>query len=134
MLKYSRENSRPSRAVFRFKARLLLSALLLASLGCPNLVRSQEYMFTTLAGSGGPGAIDGPGANARFNYPEGVATDKTGNLYVADSLNATIRKIAPDGTVTTLAGLAENSGFANGTGGNARFSLPSAMVVDTTGN
>src|SRR5687768_13510678 len=74
---------------------------------------AQEYMFTTLAGSGGPGAVDGPGPHARFNFPQGVAVDTNGNVLVADSLNATIRRISTEGTVTTLAGLSESRGTAD---------------------
>jgi streptogramin lyase len=94
----------------------------------------QEYMFTTLAGAGGPAAVDGPAAVARFNFPEAVALDKDSNLYVADGLNATIRKIFPDGSVTTLAGLGENFGSADGVGSQARFSLPSSLALDRGGN
>src|SRR5207253_8467252 len=109
-----------------------LSVLVAGVLTSP--VGAQEYMFTTLAGAGGPGAIDGPAAVARFNFPEAVALDKDGNLYVADGLNATIRKIFPDGSVTTLAGLGENFGSADGVGSQARFSLPSSLALDPGGN
>jgi sugar lactone lactonase YvrE len=95
---------------------------------------SEEYMFTTLAGSGGPAAIDGPGASARFNSPEAVALDAAGNLYVADSFNETIRKIASNSAVTTVAGFATVRGADDGTGADARFDLPAALVLDTTGN
>jgi len=58
---------------------------------------------TTLAGlAGASGSDDGTGSDARFNGPNGVAVDGAGNVYVADIGNATIRKITPDGTVTTL--------------------------------
>ncbi len=95
---------------------------------------AQDYLFTTLAGAGGPAAIDGPLSVARFNYPEAVTLDRDGTLYVADGLNATIRKISPDGNVTTVAGLGENFGSANGAGSQARFSLPSSLALDPAGN
>ncbi|MEK7675975.1 MAG: hypothetical protein AAB676_09110 [Verrucomicrobiota bacterium] len=96
----------------------------------------EEYTFLTLAGpaESGPGAIDGAGRAARFNSPKGVAVDGTGNVYVADTSNGTIRKIDPTGMVTTLAGLAGQSGSANGTGSAARFREPADIAVDGAGN
>jgi probable HAF family extracellular repeat protein len=90
---------------------------------------------STLAGlAGSPGSTDGTGSAARFNGPSGVAVDTTGNVYVADSYNHTIRKITPAGAVSTLAGLAGSSGSVNGTGSAARFYRPEGVAVDTTGN
>ncbi|MCE7957971.1 MAG: hypothetical protein DYH06_08555, partial [Acidobacteria bacterium ACB2] len=90
---------------------------------------------TTLAGlAGSPGSADGTGSAARFGYPDGVAVDASGNVYVADSLNHTIRKVTPAGAVTTLAGLAGSSGAADGTGSAARFDDPDGMAVDASGN
>src|SRR5207245_2370200 len=92
-------------------------------------------VVTTLAGlAGNPGRGDGTGSAARFNYPSGVATDSSGNVYVADPYNHTIRKITPAGVVTTLAGLAENPGSADGTGSAARFSAPWGVATDSSGN
>lgn len=59
---------------------------------------------TTIAGNGTPGYADGIGSDARFNYPTGIAIDDLGNLLIADAGNNRIRKIASDGTVTTIAG------------------------------
>ncbi|MEA2328307.1 MAG: hypothetical protein QOE68_3266 [Thermoanaerobaculia bacterium] len=90
---------------------------------------------TTLAGSARiAGAADGTGNAARFNEPSGVATDSTGNIYVADSLNRTIRKITASGIVTTLAGSAGNRGSTDGTGAAARFDFPAAVATDGDGN
>jgi sugar lactone lactonase YvrE len=89
--------------------------------------------LSVLAGMlGGFGNIDG--ATGRFLWPEGVAIDATGNHYVADSGNHTIRKRAPDGKITTLAGLAGVSGSTDGVGSEARFSQPSDIAVDDGGN
>jgi hypothetical protein len=72
-------------------------------------------VVTTLAGSAGiVGSADGTGAAASFNYPDGVATDSAGNVYVADSGNSTIRKITPAGVVTTIVGVAGQRGFVPG--------------------
>jgi hypothetical protein len=92
-------------------------------------------VVTTLAGAPGiAGHADGIGANASFLSPVGVATDSTGNVYVADSGNDTIRKIASNGTVTTLAGMAGMPGNADGIGANATFSLPYGIATDSIGN
>ena len=87
---------------------------------------------TTLAGSG-PGFADGPGGTALFLSPRGVAADNDGNVYVADGGNHMIRKIAPNGDVTTLAGNL-TSGSADGTGGAAGFNAPFGVSVDADGN
>ena len=90
---------------------------------------------TTLAGlAGSPGSADGTGSAARFSTPGGVAVGSTGNIYVADTHNCTIRRITPAGVVTTLAGSAGNGGSANGTGSEAQFYLPEGLAVDSAGN
>ncbi len=88
---------------------------------------------TTLAGTAGsPGSTDGTGAAARFYDPSGILADGT-NLYVADRLNNTIRKVViATGAVTTLAETAGSSGSTDGTGAAARFSNPSGITTDGT--
>lgn len=80
------------------------------------------------------GSADGFGTNARFHSPKGVAVDRLGNVFVADFFNDTIRKIAPNGEVTTFAGTAGVSGDANGVGAAARFDGPTAIAIDSLGN
>jgi hypothetical protein len=90
---------------------------------------------TTLAGlAGSGGSADGTGSAARFNYPCGVALDGSGNLFVADTGNSTIRKISPEGVVTTLAGVAGVAGLVDGMGSGARFHGPCGVAVDGNGN
>jgi NHL repeat-containing protein len=91
-------------------------------------------MMTTLAGTYGDGIADGTGATASFRRPSGVAVDGTGNVYVADFGNDTIRKVTPSGVVTTLAGRASASGSADGTSTAASFFRPSGVTVDGAGN
>jgi len=94
------------------------------------------WTVATLAGSAGlGGTADGTGAAARFNRPAGVAVDASGNVYVADDGNNTIRKVTATGVVTTLAGTAGAlAGSADGTGAAARFDFPSSIAVDISGN
>jgi len=92
-------------------------------------------VVTTLAGTAGVlGGADGTGAAAQFVDPEGVAVDGSGNLYVADTGNDTIRKITPSGVVTTLAGTAGEIGSADGEGSAAQFYLPWGLSVDGNDN
>jgi mucin-19 len=89
---------------------------------------------TTFAGSAGAGSVDGTGSAARFNYPAGIAVDGADNSYVSDYLNHTIREITSAGVVSTFAGLAGVAGTTNGTNGTARFTNPSGVAVDSSGN
>jgi sugar lactone lactonase YvrE len=90
---------------------------------------------TTLAGLAlATGSADGTGNIARFNLPEGEATDTLGNVYIADTASSTIRKMTPTGTVTTIAGQAGIQGFVDGTGANTLFNQPEDLTVDTAGN
>jgi len=91
-------------------------------------------LVTTFAGSASSGAADGLRDHARFGWPAAVANDRAGNAYLADTLNATIRKVNPVGAVTTLAGLAGSFGTNDGSGGNARFFGPQGTAVDASGN
>jgi len=97
-----------------------------------------NWIVTTLAGlprtSGG---IDGTNKAARFDTPSGLALDAATNVFLADYGNHTIRKITPVGTnwiVTTIAGLADVSGSADGTNQVARFLNPFGLVMDQRGH
>ena len=86
-----------------------------------------------LAGSGTPGSDDGLGAKASFYLPGGIALDSAGYIYVADTYNNMIRKISPEGEVTTLAGQ-KTKGHADGKGKIASFLHPQGIAVDHFGN
>jgi RHS repeat-associated protein len=88
---------------------------------------------STLAGDGTAGFADGAGTATRFNNPQGVAVDAAGVVYVADTGNNRVRRIATDGSVTTLAGDGA-IGFTNGAGAQARFNAPRGVAVDNAGN
>lgn len=94
-----------------------------------------DYTFVTLAGPAEPaaGSADGYGDDARFNNPAGVAVDDDGNVFVSDFNNQTIRKIAPDGLVTTVAGMAGSGGTNNGAGATARFKGPWGLAINGSG-
>jgi streptogramin lyase len=90
---------------------------------------------TTFAGvENVTGFDDGLGAAALFDHPGGLTVDGAGNLYVADTGNSTIRRISPDGLVTTVAGLPTIAGLEDGTGTNALFNHPQAVTLDGSGN
>ena len=93
----------------------------------------EDYTFITLAGQA-PGWFDGAAGAALFNQPFGVAADASGNVYVADTFNNTIRKVSSSGEVTTLAGLAGSPGSTDGSGQAARFNFPSGVAVDGSNN
>jgi uncharacterized protein (TIGR03437 family) len=94
-------------------------------------------VITTVAGNGliSFGGDGGPGPAASLDEPYGLAIDRQGNLYIADRLNHRIRKVAPDGTVSIVAGNGKDT-FAGDGGPAASASLkaPEGVAVDTAGN
>jgi len=88
---------------------------------------------STLAGSGAQGSADGVGVAASFNFPEGIAVDAIGIVYVADLLNAKIREIVTGGKVITIAG-GGAPGQIDGTGTGASFAAPTGVASDASGN
>jgi hypothetical protein len=72
-------------------------------------------VVTTLAGTAGiGGSVDGRGSAASFSGPTSLAADEANNIYVSDTGNNTIRKITPDGMVTTIVGMSGIAGFDPG--------------------
>jgi uncharacterized repeat protein (TIGR01451 family) len=96
-----------------------------------------EGIITTVAGTGGAGysGDGGPGTSAELNYPAGLAADAAGNLYIADNSNLRVRKLAPDGTISTVAGngIPGNAGDG-GPATSAQLYHPLALAVDSAGD
>jgi NHL repeat len=90
-----------------------------------------DAKVSTLAGSPKAGFVDGSGPAARFDHPTGVACDDAGNVYVADSLNNSIREISSFGVVSTVAGNGA-AGTLDGVGSAARFSTPGDIMFDSS--
>jgi len=107
---------------------------------------SKDGMVSTVAGDGIIGAEDGTGKGARFYHPQDVAVAADGTLYVADTLNHLIRRITPDGQVTTLnapsdrvvevkAGYVVPAGdYADGKLSASKFNEPTSIAMDNKGN
>lgn len=94
---------------------------------------TQQGVVTSIAGNGTTGFVNGTGTAARFNIPYGVACDASGNIYVADFTNHSIRRVTPQGVVTTTAGTG-TSGLIEGNGATARFNQPTGLTVAPNGN
>lgn len=90
-------------------------------------------VVSTVAGNGSPGFTNGTGISATFAWPNAVALDASGNIFVSDSDNNVIRKITSSGVVSTFAGTG-SFGFNNGTGTTASFQKPSGVAFDNKGN
>lgn len=98
------------------------------------VAHSQVWLWTNYAGvPESEGSENTPGSLAKFYQPHGIALDPHGNAIIADLANHTIRKVTPDGVVTTLAG-STSAGHVDGNGTSARFSSPSGVAIDSSGN
>jgi sugar lactone lactonase YvrE len=124
-----------SRLRVRHIAAIVAATALAFACGGGDVPKGPRGNLSLLAGSAaGPGDFDGTGAAAGFFSPNGVAIDTSGNVYVADSGNHTIRKISATGAVSTFAGAAGQSGTADGNGATARLNNPSGIAIDAAGN
>jgi hypothetical protein len=101
---------------------------------CIRKITSSGFVSTLAGDAATAGSVDGTGAAARFNQPRGLAVDGTGNVFVADTNNSTIRRITAAGEVTTYAGSAGVVSEVDGPVASARFTVPSHLCFDAAGN
>jgi sugar lactone lactonase YvrE len=97
-------------------------------------VRANGSVVTVAGASAVCATVDGGPRKARFNHPSGIALGPDGNFYIADETGCTIRKMTPEGFVSTIAGKPDQCGSADGTKASARFNVPSWTAVDYLGN
>ena len=94
-------------------------------------MRALFALAATLAGAAGlVGKSDGTGTAAKFFYPAGIAVTGAGTIYVADTFNHLIRRVAQNGTVSTMAGIAGSRGTTDGGLGTSRFAYPAGIAVE----
>ena len=98
---------------------------------------NRDGVISTFAGNGRSGSAgdNGPATSSQLNQPQGIAVDAGGTVYIADTFNHKVRRVAPDGTITTFAGTGERG--VSGDGGPAtaaRLNFPVAVEVDGAGN
>ncbi len=114
--------------------------LLVAGFGGQNIRKiSRDGIVTTVAGTGKEGYLDGPADSARFSSPRGICIDSKGTIFVADCWNHRIRKISPNGIVTTFAGGGKTgelvvNDWKDGADTTARFDAPCGMSIDKNDN
>ena len=94
---------------------------------------SDDGTVTTVAGTGRFGFDDGPAEEARFASPSGLIFGEDGSLYISDCPNARIRRLSPDGKVSTYAGDG-HTGLIDGPAQTARFIAPMGLALDREGN
>ena len=99
------------------------------------MLQPSPGLYLVAGQDGGSGTLDGTGQDARFAQPSGIAMDDGGNLYVTDYVSATVRKISPQGAVTTIAGSPFRQGNFDGDAlAVAGFYVPRGIAVDPQGN
>lgn len=93
---------------------------------------SADGEVRTVAGTGETGFVDGAAESALFSQPEDVVVNAAGEVFLADASNHAIRRISPDGTVTTIAGTGV-AGYVDGDGSIAQFNSPEGLSLDASG-
>ena len=99
----------------------------------PRIRKISNGQVTTIAGNASNGFSNGKGSAASFGGAMGICMGPDGNIYIADVYNNMIRKMTPDGTVTTVSGTG-NAGFNDGDPSIAQFNQPTNLCFDSKGN
>jgi len=120
--------NRPVSGVFNSKGELIFAD---SENHTVRIIRANNVMYT-YAGTT-QGYLDGGRDEAKFNCPMAIAIDGTDHIYVADSLNNCVRKISPEGRVTTIAGIPKTEGCADGMADQSLFREPSGITVTSDG-
>ena len=118
--------------ISKYKPAIILT-LALAVFLVSSKLPGKSWVVSTFAGSGEWGYHDATGTAAQFNLPTGVAVDSSDNVYVADEENNRIRKITPEGEVSTFAGDG-TKGYKDGTNEEAQFNYPYGVALDSSGS
>ena len=100
----------------------------------PSWLELKSNVVTTVTGDIYGGYEDGAAESAKFSTARNITIDSNGNLYVSELYDHIIRKVTPDGNVTTFAGVYESSGNSDGVGGDALFNQPRGLAVDSQNN
>ena len=109
--------------------------LRIAALFIATTMHAQSLKVDTIAGQPGmAGMVDGPGSDARLDRPGSIAADDLGDVYIVSPYYYCIRKMTPEGVVTTFAGICSQSDYVNGDLGNARFERLGSIAVDHSGS
>ena len=99
-----------------------------------DLVTKKCTNLTRFAGNGVWGIIDGQGVSSRMDQPNQIAVDAEGNLLVTTVYGRTVRKITPEGYVSTYAGIGYQTGYVDGLAAEAKFNKPYGIAIDAQGN
>ncbi|WP_353778252.1 sterol desaturase family protein [Winogradskyella sp. 3972H.M.0a.05] len=134
----NKKDAKKQKVMTTIKKTALVLVIGFTSLSCSendSVIVSEEPLVvtvTTVSGNGQIGITEGSLNDARFNELSSIVKDAQGNLYVADTKNHRIRKITPDGIVSTFAG--STQGYADGIGTNAQFNSPWALAISSDGD
>ncbi len=99
-----------------------------------HIVRTLDFQIGSAVEISESRTVDGLGAAARFASPTSVVADRRGNLFIVDEADSVIRKMTPGGEVDTFAGMAQRTGRNDGIAGDARFSRPQGIAIDSADN
>lgn len=128
------ELNQPTLALHDVRLRVVVSNVAGSVASSPVSLRVQAANRLVTGLQGGQGFANGVGSAVRFNMPGPAVADSRGHVFVPDQWNHVIRRIAPDGTVSTFLGQAGQAGFEDGVGERARLFYPRALAIDAQDN